>query len=254
MTEFECSLPLARSLQKEGPTEMSQWATNFTQPLKTSGFLMRQRQTEEKEVCHTARGYCWSQQMLTDNWCISVAPVMWNPNKHWPFIVTSPRHTCVIMMQRNRHLDMPHPDGLSWQRCMSSPTRFLTNLGKSFDWISLLCAHRKGVRFSISTSSSKQVWHLYFGSVDLFFTSLQNTAAGGHYGKDIVPTAAPQSFLASHSSSGPSLLHPSAPLKLFLFRGDVSPLRRVASLPLSSPPLHADTNNVKHLGRYYTYI
>ncbi len=29
----------------------------------------------------------------------------------WPFIVSSPRHTCAIMMLFNQHLDMPHLSG-----------------------------------------------------------------------------------------------------------------------------------------------
>ncbi len=85
-------------------------SSNFTQPLKRSGPTLHNQQPDQlyvKQMCCTAGGKWWSQQILTG----FRTPPSNTVKLHileWPFIVASLRHICAIIMLSNRNLDMPH--------------------------------------------------------------------------------------------------------------------------------------------------
>ncbi len=84
-------------------------SSNFAQPLKRSGPTFNRPQSTTWSTLCEGDGKWWSHQILTG---------FQNPlDPHntvklhileWPFIVASLRHTCVIIMLSNQHLDMPH--------------------------------------------------------------------------------------------------------------------------------------------------
>lgn len=84
----------------------------------------------------------------------------------WPIIVTSPRHTPIIMLF-NQHMDMQHLS-VWWiilvkQQC--SLTQISTNLCTKSERKKAVCVHLKSLRSFVSTAKTKSVTFWFLVSV-----------------------------------------------------------------------------------------
>ncbi len=82
--------------------------SNFAQPLKRT--FHRPQSTTRSTLCEGDALHCVRQMVVTPDtdWFSGPHNTIKLHILEWPFIVASLRHTCLIIMLSNQHLDMPH--------------------------------------------------------------------------------------------------------------------------------------------------
>ena len=99
---------------------------------------------------------CISSAAITSYFIVMRCPMsQWSPN--WPFIVTSPRQTCVLILQFNQHLYVPHLSGgwIIWEEAKCSPAWVLTSFCSEYDkpFFQTFVAQKKSKVFYFTSSN-----------------------------------------------------------------------------------------------------